>query len=364
MRVLLLRLLAVLSLASFCSVLLWLILSNSDASLHGPRYTKKEHADSIKPDSCKVCRENVFIDKALRVYSSRWRRQEANFKKFRSLLSRNCHASSKAVVTQANTPVGSKLVYDGEKTKPLQVTSALFNTFAKEQPFGNATWDTCAVVGNGGILANSSCGEKINSADFIIRCNLPPLGSGYEKDVGNQTSLVTANPSILIEKFGGLMERRRPFVESLRPYGDSLLMLPAFSYGHNTPVSLRAFYTLEDFGVTGARPVFLNPEYLSSLARFWRGQGLRSARLSTGLIVASLALELCTNVHLYGFWPFSQHPYGRQPITNHYYDDRQSKKNVHSMPAEFDHLLRLHMQGVIRLHLGECSTTQLNRTSN
>ncbi|KAI4887761.1 hypothetical protein NFI96_021432, partial [Prochilodus magdalenae] len=337
---------------------------HSEAGLHGLHYKGKKPADSVKPDSCKVCKENAIIDKALRVYSSRWRRQEGNFKKFRSLLSRNCHAVSKAVVTQANTPVGSKVVYDGEKTKPLQVTAALFSTFAKEQPFGNATWETCAVVGNGGILANSSCGEKINSADFIIRCNLPPLGSVYEKDVGNHTSLVTANPSILMEKFGGLMERRRPFVESLRPYGDSLLLLPAFSYGHNTPVSLRALYSLEDFGVTGTRPVFLNPQYLSSLARFWRGQGLRSARLSTGIIVASLALELCNNVHLYGFWPFSQHPHGRQPITNHYYDDRQSKKNVHSMPAEFEHLLRLHMQGVIRLHLGECETTKFNHTSD
>lgn len=155
-------------------------------------------------------------------------------------------------------------------------------------------------------------------------------------------------------RFGGLMERRRPFVEGLRPYGDALVLLPAFSYGHNTPVSLRAFYTLEDFGST-TRPIFLNPEYLVSLARFWRSQGLRTVRLSTGLIMASLALELCTNVHLYGFWPFSQHPYGQhQTLTNHYYDDRETKKKIHSMPAEFDHLLRLYGQGIVRVHLGQC----------
>ncbi|ROL27947.1 Alpha-2,8-sialyltransferase 8F [Anabarilius grahami] len=276
----------------------------------------------------------------------------------KSLLSSKCHAVSKAVVTQNNTPLGSIVNYDGERRKPVQVTKALFNILAKEQPFGNATWESCAVVGNGGILTNSSCGEEINSAQFVIRCNLPPLDNRYEKDVGNKTNLVTANPSILHEKFSGLMERRRPFVESLHPYGQALMLLPAFSYGHNTPVSLRAFYTLEDFGNNGPLPVFLNPEYMRRLSEFWRGRGLNSVRPSTGLIMASLALEICANVHLYGFWPFSIYPGYKRRITNHYYDDRESKKNVHSMPTEFEHLFKLHGQGVVRIHLGECQPAQ------
>ncbi|XP_014059515.1 alpha-2,8-sialyltransferase 8E isoform X2 [Salmo salar] len=299
---------------------------------------------------------DTVTEKVVERYSHSWKKQEDKFRNFRSLLSNRCHGLTKAMVTQANTPLGSKVVYDGEKRKPLQVTPELFSTFAKENPFVNTTWDTCSVVGNGGILANSSCGEKIDSAQFVIRCNLPPLENGYERDVGNKTDLVTANPSILMEKYGGLQERRRPFVESLRSYGDSLMLLPAFSYGHNTPVSLRALYTIQDFD-SPSRPVFLNPEYLQSLARFWQGQGLRTVRLSTGLIVASLALELCANVHLYGFWPFNKHPHRHQNLTNHYYDDRQSKKTVHAMPAEFDHLLRLHTQGVLRIHLGECTPT-------
>lgn len=159
---------------------------------------------------------------------------------------------------------------------------------------------------------------------------------------------------LICYRFSGLMERRRPFVESLRPYGQALMLLPAFSYGHNTAVSLRAFYTLEDFGNNGPLPVFLNPEYIRKLSEFWRGRGLNSVRPSTGLIMASLALEICANVHLYGFWPFSIHPGDKRRITNHYYDDRESKKNVHSMPTEFEHLFKLHKQGVVRIHLGEC----------
>uniref|UniRef100_A0A8C5BEE6 Alpha-2,8-sialyltransferase 8F-like n=1 Tax=Gadus morhua TaxID=8049 RepID=A0A8C5BEE6_GADMO len=220
-------------------------------------------------------------------------------------------------------------------------------------PFSTKTWDTCSVVGNGGILSNSTCGEMIDSAQVWTfsrcKCNLPPVENSFLKDVGNKTNLVTANPSIFHQK--GLQERRRPFMESMRRYNDSLMLLPAFSYSMNTAVSLRALYTIEDFE-SPIRPVFLNPEYLLNLHSFWSSKGLNK-RLSSGLMVASLALELCTNVHLYGFWPFDQHPLLQQPLNNHYYDNVPSK-NVHAMPAEFDHLLRLHEQGVLKIHLGEC----------
>ncbi|XP_051570227.1 alpha-2,8-sialyltransferase 8F-like isoform X2 [Myxocyprinus asiaticus] len=344
MRIHMRLLLPVITLCSFCSVAFWFFLSNNNVT---PRpYTKIPQKGPDTSLTFKGCKDSALIAKALGSYSNEWNKQEANFKRFRSLLNSKCHAVSKAVVTQNNTPVGSSILYDGEKRKPLQ-----------EQPFGNATWESCAVVGNGGIVANSSCGEQINSAQYVIRCNLPPLGNQYEQDVGNKTNLVTANPSILHEKYSGLMERRRPFAESLHPYGQALLLLPAFSYGQNTPVSLRAFYTLEDFGNDGPLPVFLNPEYLRRLKKFWRERGLNSVRLSTGLIMASLAIEICANVHLYGFWPFNKHPHDYRSITNHYYDDRESKKNVHSMPTEFEQLLKLHKQGVVRIHLGECQST-------
>ncbi|KAF4092965.1 hypothetical protein AMELA_G00027080, partial [Ameiurus melas] len=165
------------------------------------------------------------------------------------------------------------------------------------------------------------------------------LSNGYERDTGSKTNLVTANPTILFEKYKSLNERRRPFVEDMQLYGDALLLLPAFSFGQNTAVSLRALYSLEDFSNGGPRTVFHNPGYLKSLAGFWRGNGIRAARLSTGIMMASLALELCNNVHLYGFWPFETHPYTRQQITNHYYDNRPVNKGMHAMSAEFGALL-------------------------
>uniref|UniRef100_A0A3Q4I7J1 ST8 alpha-N-acetyl-neuraminide alpha-2,8-sialyltransferase 6 n=1 Tax=Neolamprologus brichardi TaxID=32507 RepID=A0A3Q4I7J1_NEOBR len=274
---------------------------------------------------------------------------------FRANLSVTCNGFDNAIMTQNNTPIGSNIVYSGEKKNTLQVNKDFFNLFLKENPFSNKQWDTCSVVGNGGILFDSGCGKMIDSADFVIRCNLPPLENGYEKDVGSKTSLVTANPSIIFNKYGALTGRRLPFVEYLHKYGNSLLLLPAFSFSKNTAVCQRAAYTIEDFK-SPIRPVFSNAQYLDSLDQFWSSKGLNERRLSTGFIMVSMALELCKNVHVYGFWPFSNHPYGLYTLTNHYYDDVPTKTFFHSMPAEFERLLQLHTEGVLRLHLGDCKT--------
>ncbi|KAI1896432.1 hypothetical protein AGOR_G00094740 [Albula goreensis] len=355
MRSLLLNMFIALFWVSGVTVSFWYIYKKRNTIQHRSSNLALKHTMHSSSGTCSNCgsEDSNLQDQIIKRYNNQWSKQEDNFNKFRSMLVSSCHGASKAIVTQANTPLGSKVEYDGEKTKPFKVTPKLFNTFSKE-PFHNFPWKTCAVVGNGGILTNSSCGEDIDSAQFIFRCNLPPLGNGYKKDVGNKTNLVTANPSILLDKFAGLMERRHPFVENLSSYGNSFLLLPAFSYSRNIDVSLRAVYTLQDFQ-TPARPIFLNPKYLKSLMQFWRARGLKAERLSTGVMMASLALELCMNVNLYGFWPFPLHPYRKHPLSNHYYDDQQGK-NVHNMSAEFEQLLRLHEQGVVRVHLGKCTS--------
>ncbi|KAK0131709.1 Alpha-2,8-sialyltransferase 8F [Merluccius polli] len=314
--------------------------------------------DLKKPDppkKCKGCRDPLII-KALEQYSQTWTKQQNNSQNFRALLRSSCDAVNNAIVTQENTPTGTKVVYDGDPKRSMVVNTAIFNTFPKRTPFSSKLWGTCAVVGNGGIMFNSTCGKRIDSAQHVIRCNLPPVEDIYLKDVGNKTDLVTANPSILVDRFGSLDRRRRPFAESMRRYNDSLMLLPAFSYTGNTVLSLRALYTIEDFeGVI--RPVFVNPLYLLSMDSFWRNRGMMAKRMSTGFMMVNLALELCDDVQVYGFWPFSEHPHlapGSAPLPNHYYDNRQWNKVLHAMPDEFLQLLGLHSQGILKLHLGQC----------
>ncbi|XP_061604652.1 alpha-2,8-sialyltransferase 8E-like [Phyllopteryx taeniolatus] len=339
---------------SLLSTITWYMIDDESAvASHKPPPQKKSPSE---PSAlCKGCRK--LIDDVLKRHSENWKKNEENHRTFTSKLSSSCRGFDRAVVTQANTPVGTKIQYDGERGRILQVTPAIFKTFAKEHPFSNRTFETCAVVGNGGILMDSGCGNMIDSAQFVIRCNLPPLNDEYGKHVGVRTDLVTANPSILKEKYESLMGRRRSFAERLQSYGKALILLPAFSYAFNTGLSMRAVYTLDDFG-SPAHAVFFNPDYLRNLSRFWNSNGLKSHRLSTGIMMASLALEACSNVHLYGFWPFSNHPHGLYPLTNHYYDDRPVNARFHAMPVEFDLLLKLHSQGVLRLHLGDCPANQ------
>ena len=49
----------------------------------------------------------------------------------RSELSSKCQGFERAVITQGNTAVGSRIVYDGEKKRSVQVSPEVFSTFAK-----------------------------------------------------------------------------------------------------------------------------------------------------------------------------------------------------------------------------------------
>ncbi|KAF5903269.1 alpha-2,8-sialyltransferase 8F-like isoform X1, partial [Clarias magur] len=176
---------------SLSSILLWYFFTYSDEAAI---YLSKLKQNPVNR------KERGIIDKLLASYSQTWVKQDKNFKSFRSLLGSSCNAIPNAVVTQDNSPVGTNITFDGEQTRIQVVTPDLFNLFPKENPFKGAPWHSCAVVGNGGILANSSCGKQINSATYVIRCNLPPVSNGHEKDTGTKTNIVTANPTLLFRR--------------------------------------------------------------------------------------------------------------------------------------------------------------------
>ncbi|CAB1320895.1 unnamed protein product, partial [Coregonus sp. 'balchen'] len=100
--------------------------------------------------------------------------------------------------------------------------------------------------------------------------------------------------------------------------------------------------------------VFFHPDYLIELGRFWHRRGQRARRLSTGLMLASTALEICEQVHLYGFWPFPL-DLSHNPLPHHYYDNVGPSRRMHAMPEEFLLLLQLHSQGALQLHVGPCT---------
>ncbi|XP_051894842.1 alpha-2,8-sialyltransferase 8F-like [Pristis pectinata] len=296
--------------------------------------------------------ESDIMKRAAQLQHCPWQQQGAAAKEFRRELKRCCHAAYNCLVTQKNTPVGTELTYEAEPKKKIKIHHQIFAIFPKDSSLRSRQYKRCAVIGNSGILTNSSCGAEIDMAEFVFRCNLPPMGGAFAQDIGTKTNLVTANPSIIAERYGELQDRRKPFFTNLTIYNDALLLLPAFSYTKNTILSFRALYTLQDFQAK-QEVVFFNPVYLKHLSEFWHSKGIRANRLSTGIMVASVAIELCEEVWIYGFWPFKENVDG-QPISHHYFDNQLPKPDIHAMPLEYQQLLQMHSKGIIKLQIGEC----------
>ncbi|XP_064933290.1 alpha-2,8-sialyltransferase 8E isoform X2 [Columba livia] len=136
-----------------------------------------------------------------------WKFNTTALAQYRAELGRCCNASAWLAVTQDNTPLGSEIVYDAYPSKRLKVSSGLLEILPEKSPFQESPYKTCAVVGNGGILRNSSCGSKIDGHEFVIRFNLPSVD--FPEDVGKKSSIVTVNPSILHKRCHSLQQMQQ-----------------------------------------------------------------------------------------------------------------------------------------------------------
>ncbi|XP_036415024.1 alpha-N-acetylneuraminide alpha-2,8-sialyltransferase-like isoform X2 [Colossoma macropomum] len=234
-------------------------------------------------------------------------------------LSSYCNASGSLFLTQKNSEVNQSVPYETRPNAKYKLRPDVYIKLPQDMPWRGRSLGRCAVVGSGGIILNSSCGREIDSADFVIR---------FSDFMRNDSRL-----------------RRR-----LGDYTNTSFMIAAFAYTFCTKQSINLLQAMWP----ERHLLFLSPTYLRTLDQFWRGRGLRAQRLSTGFMLISSALELCENVHVYGFWPFSTDLHQR-PVNYHYYDKIQPNRAVHAMPEEFLRLLQLHSQGALTLHLQPCA---------
>ncbi|XP_042120405.2 alpha-2,8-sialyltransferase 8E isoform X9 [Peromyscus maniculatus bairdii] len=301
----------------------------------------------------KRVKQSELFDRWKSLQICKWAMDTSEANLFKSTLSRCCNAPGFLFTTQKNTPIETNLRYEVESSGFYHINQEIFQMFPKEMPYYRSQFKKCAVVGNGGILKNSGCGKEINSADFVFRCNLPPISGQYTTDVGEKTDVVTVNPSIIIDRFHKLEKWRRPFFRVLQMYKNASVLLPAFYNVRNTLVSFRVKYLLDDFG-SQQQVYFFHPQYLANMSRYWLSLGVRAKRISTGLILVTAALELCEEVHLFGFWAFPMNPSGYH-ITHHYYDNVKPKPGFHAMPSEIFTFLHLHSRGILHVHTGTCN---------
>uniref|UniRef100_UPI00358F434C alpha-N-acetylneuraminate alpha-2,8-sialyltransferase ST8SIA3 n=1 Tax=Myxine glutinosa TaxID=7769 RepID=UPI00358F434C len=241
------------------------------------------------------------------------------------------------------------------------VSAALHSLLPISPPFHGRHFNSCAVVGNGGVLTGSGCGQRIDTADFVIRCNFAPT-TGYVHDVGNRTSLTTFNPSIVDGRYGGLLtaDDRERFLNRLQELDGAVLWIPAFLF-HTSAVITRTLvdFFLENKSRLGVQLAWPGP-LVAHITRFWRTRALAPKRLSTGMLMYSIASALCDEISLYGFWPFAWEPISGRPLPYHYYARRGARfttawQEAHQLPGEFRLFQQLHGQGALRLHLGSCT---------
>ncbi|KAK2885919.1 hypothetical protein Q8A67_016756 [Cirrhinus molitorella] len=268
----------------------------------------------------------------------------------RALLHSSCNATGHLYLTKQNTAVNQIIPYEHEVYPNFRMNKALHNFLPEVFPWSERRLGRCAVVGSGGILKNSNCGRQIDSADYVIRCNMAPINNS---DVGLKSDLVTINPSQILRGYRNAQKKPGPLKQRVSVYGNASLLMPAFATPLNTQASIIALKALWPPSPK-LQVVFFSSSYLKALNRFWKDRGITEKRLSTGFMLINVALELCDHVDIYGFWPFGIN-LEKQKILHHYYDNNIPRVSLHYMPEEFLRLLQLHSQGALTLHLLPCS---------
>ncbi|XP_053742624.1 alpha-2,8-sialyltransferase 8B isoform X1 [Synchiropus splendidus] len=246
-------------------------------------------------------------------------------------------------------------VFDRHSTT--NISQNLYRLLPVQSPMKNQHHRSCAIVGNSGILLNSSCGPEIDAHDFVFRCNLAPV-EDFSQDVGLRTNLVTMNPSVVQRAFQDLAtdEWRVRFLQRLQSLSGSVLWIPAFmAKGGEERVEWALRLIL--LHTVNVRTAFPSLRLLHAVRGYWLTNNVHIKRPTTGLLMYTLATRFCEEIHLYGFWPFQLDPRG-QPVKYHYYDtlkyEYTSSSSPHTMPLEFRTLRRLHRLGALRLHTGTC----------
>uniref|UniRef100_A0A8B9XE09 Beta-galactoside alpha-2,6-sialyltransferase 2 n=1 Tax=Bos mutus grunniens TaxID=30521 RepID=A0A8B9XE09_BOSMU len=164
---------------------------------------------------------------------------------------------------------------------------------------------TCAVVTSAGAILNSSLGEEIDSHDAVLRFNSAPT-RGYEKDVGNKTTVRIINSQILTNPSYHFMDSAL--------YKDVILVAwdPA-PYSAN----LNLWYKKPDYNLftpyvqhrqrNPNQPFYiLHPKFIWQLWDIIQEntkEKIQPNPPSSGFIGILLMMNLCGEVHVYEYVP-------------------------------------------------------------
>ncbi|XP_059109301.1 alpha-2,8-sialyltransferase 8B isoform X1 [Peromyscus eremicus] len=304
-----------------------------------------------------VDRSNESIKHSIQPALSKWRHNQTLSLRIRKQILKFLDAEKDISVLKGTLKPGDIIHYIFDRDSTMNVSQNLYELLPRTSPLKNKHFQTCAIVGNSGVLLNSGCGQEIDTHSFVIRCNLAPVQE-YARDVGLKTDLVTMNPSVIQRAFEDLVNAtwREKLLQRLHGLNGSILWIPAFMArgGKERVEWVNALILKHHVNVRTAYPSL---RLLHAVRGYWLTNKVHIKRPTTGLLMYTLATRFCNQIYLYGFWPFPLDQ-NQNPVKYHYYDSLKygytSQASPHTMPLEFKALKSLHEQGALKLTVGQC----------
>ncbi|KAK7882441.1 hypothetical protein WMY93_028615 [Mugilogobius chulae] len=170
---------------------------------------------------------------------------------------------------------------------------------------GQGPFKTCAVVTSAGAILRSGLGREIDTHDAVLRFNAAPT-DGYERDVGNRTTIRIINSQILANP-------RHRFNTSSIYKNVTLVAWDPAPY----TVNLQKWYANPDYNLFGPYMEHRNlhpdqPFYILHPNYVWRlwdviqsntKENIQPNPPSSGFIGILLMMALCEKVHVYEYIP-------------------------------------------------------------
>ncbi|XP_019642560.1 PREDICTED: alpha-2,8-sialyltransferase 8E-like [Branchiostoma belcheri] len=226
----------------------------------------------------------------------------------------------------------------------------------KKSPYPDKLYKTCSVVGNSGVLRESNCADHIDSADYVFRCNMPPLtDKRHLAHVGTKSNFTTV-PMSMLRKFGKIKDSQEVkdgwYNQTLQYKGMVIIKKPK-----DATLVMQAELMKRR---TDLRVAYENPAHFIGVQRYWAQRGL-PRKITSGFYVITVALMLCEQVNVYGFWPFPFNDSGGKVRYHYYSAPIFFAPETHDMAVEYMKVRELHQKGVIKIHLGKCQEKKPKR---